>query len=89
MVSVLDLPSEISDDQLKFLKQYVKEQEKLKKKSQYGSQNYYQDKKELMGKKLIIFRHKQKKKDVFYMRLYLGSKKYKTTSLRKHLSSFV
>ena len=82
LVSLLDLPSSITDDELKFLKQYVKEQEKLKKTSQYGSQNYYQDKKELMGKKLIIFRHKQKKKDVFYMRLYLGKKKYKTTSLR-------
>ena len=35
-----------------------------------------------MGRKLIIFRHKQKKKDVYYMRFYVGNKKYKTLSLR-------
>ena len=47
----------------------------------YGKQNYYIDKTSIIGKKLVIFKHKQKKKDVYYMRFYVGNKKYKTLSL--------
>ena len=54
----------------------------------YGKQNYYIDKTEIIGKKLVIFRHKQKKKDVWYMRFYVGNKKYKTLSLVTSDKSF-
>ena len=79
---MLDLPSNPTEDQLRAIQSYLKAQQKERAKGQYGRQNYYQDKKELIGKKLIIFRHKQMKKDVWYMRFYVGDRKYKTLSLR-------
>jgi integrase len=78
---MLDLPENLDDDQLEILRQYLQQQERSRSEKTYGKQNYYQDKKEIIGKKLIIFKHKQKKKDVYYMRLYVGNKKYKTLSL--------
>jgi len=78
----MDLPSNPTPEDLDLLRKYLEVQEKSSSANSYGKQNYYQDKEELMGRKLIIFRHKQKKKDVYYMRFYVGNKKYKTLSLR-------
>ena len=80
MVSPLDLPSNPTPDQLELIQKYL-DQQKKSEGSGYGKQNYYIDKEELFGKKLIIFKHKQKKKDVYYMRFYVGNKKYKQLSL--------
>lgn len=44
--------------------------------------NYYKNKKEIIGKKLIIFQNSQTKNDFWYMRFYVGEKKYKTLSLK-------
>ena len=81
MDSVLDLPSSPTPEQLEVLQKYLKIQTKTGGDG-YGRQNYYVDKFEVIPKKLIIFKHKQKKKDVYYMRFYVGNKKYKTLSLR-------
>ena len=81
MVSELDLPSNPTPEQLEILQKYLKVQSKSEGSNGYGRQNYYIDKIEIIPKKLIIFRHKQKKKDVYYMRFYVGNKKYKTLSL--------
>ena len=79
---MLDLPSNPTDDELKVLQLYLNQQKKEKKKAEYGKQDYYKDRKEILGSKLIIFRHKQMKSDRWYMRFYVGDKKYKTLSLR-------
>ena len=78
---MLDLPSNPTDDELKALQLYLNQQKKEKKKAEY-KQDYYKDRKEILGSKLIIFRHKQMKSDRWYMRFYVGDKKYKTLSLR-------
>ena len=77
----MDLPSNPTPEQLEILQKYLKVQSKGDGSHGYGRQNYYIDKTEIIPKKLIIFRHKQKKKDVYYMRFYVGNKKYKTLSL--------
>ena len=77
----MDLPSNPTPEQLEILQKYLKVQSKGDGSNGYGRQNYYIDKTEIIPKKLIIFRHKQKKKDVYYMRFYVGNKKYKTLSL--------
>lgn len=79
---MLDLPSNPTDDELRVLQLYLNQQKKEKKKAEYGKQDYYKDRKEILGSKLIIFRHKQMKSDRWYMRFYVGEKKYKTLSLR-------
>ena len=80
-VSPLDLPSDPSPDQLEVIEKYLRLQKKMSG-SGYGTKNTYQDRHEILGKKLIIFKHPQKKKDVWYMRFYVGNKKYKQLSLR-------
>ena len=55
---------------------------KIASKKGYGKENFYQDKVEIIPDELIIFKHPQKKKDVYYMRFYVGDKKYKILSLR-------
>ncbi|MAH36091.1 MAG: hypothetical protein CMO42_12580 [Verrucomicrobiales bacterium] len=77
---MLELPADPTEEQLKTLQTYLKLQ-KQKQKSQYGKQDYYQERIEIT-KGLILFRHKQMKSDVWYMRFYVGDKKYKTLSLR-------
>jgi len=79
--SRLDLPSEPTPDQLEILQKYLSIQSRGSGSDGYGKQNYYIDKTSIIDKKLIIFKHKQKKKDVWYMRFYCGNKKYKTLSL--------
>ena len=81
MVSPLDLPQNPTPEQLEILNKYLSLQSNGSGSDGYGKQNYYIDKTEIIGKKLIIFKHKQKKKDVYYMRFYVGNKKYKTLSL--------
>lgn len=81
MVSELDLPSNPSPEQLEILQKYLKVQSSPDGSNGYGRQNYYIDKTDIIPKKLIIFKHKQKKKNVYYMRFYVGNKKYKTLSL--------
>jgi len=78
----LELPANPTPEQLDILQQYLKQQRKIESSGSYGKQNYYQDKREVIGKKLIIFKHKQKKADIYYLRFYVGDKKYKTLSLR-------
>ena len=80
-VSSLDLPASPSDEQLFVIQQYLDQQNKIQSSSGYGSQNYYQDRIEIISKKLIIFKHKQKKRGIWYMRFYVGAKKYKVLSL--------
>ena len=77
---MLELPADPTEEHLKTLQTYLKLQ-KQKQKSQYGKQDYYQERIEII-KGLILFRHKQMKSDVWYMRFYVGDKKYKTLSLR-------
>ena len=81
MISPLDLPSDPTPEQLESLRKYLEVQSKGGDGKGYGKQNYYIDKTNIIGKKLVIFKHKQKKKDVYYMRFYVGNKKYKTLSL--------
>ena len=81
MVSPLDLPTNPTPEQLEVIQKYLSVQSKEGGEG-YGKQNYYIDKTTIIDKKLVIFRHKQKKKDVWYMRFYVGNKKYKTLSLR-------
>lgn len=78
----MDLPVNASPEQIKVLEEYLRQQKKSEAAKEYGSKNHYQDKKELMGKKLIIFKHSQKKSGVWYMRFYVGDRKYKILSLR-------
>ena len=93
----MELPQNPTAEDLLVLKKYladkqswrsavasaVANKEQAKPLGEYGKQNFYQDKKELLGKKLIIFRHKQKKSGAWYMRLYLSNqRKYKIVSLR-------
>ena len=75
---MFELPPNPSEEQLKQLQEYIKFQKKnLKKK-----EDYYQDKKDLIIGKLILFKHKQMQSNNFYMRMYCGNKKYKTLSLK-------
>ena len=81
MDSRLDLPSEPTPDQLEILQKYLSIQSRGSGGDGYGKQNYYIDKTSIIDKKLIIFKHKQKKKNVWYMRFYVWNKKYKTLSI--------
>ncbi len=83
----LELPENPSAEELLVLQKYLAVEKKRvlseKETGGYGKQNFYQEKKELYGKKLIIFKHKQKKSGGWYMRLYLQKeRKYKIISLR-------
>ena len=80
MVVSLELPSNLTSDQLEVLEKYILDQKKSLEGNTYGKKNYYQDKQELIGKKLIIFKHPKKKKDVWYMRFYAGDRRYKVLS---------
>ncbi len=83
MAGELQLPPNPTSDQLAVLAEYLKQQQNAaSKETGYGSKNHYQDRKEILGKKLIIYRHSQKKTGVWYMRFYCGAKKYKVLSLR-------
>ena len=78
----MDLPLNPSQDQIAVLQKYLDQQKKeLAKKTPYGARNYYEDKTNVVGKKVVIFKHSQKKNDYWYMRMYVGNRKYKQVSL--------
>ena len=78
----MDLPPNPTEEQVEVIKEYLKQQNKIASASKYNKQNFYLDKEEIMGSKLIIFKHQQMKGDVYYMRMYCGDRKYKVLSLR-------
>lgn len=78
----MDLPSDPTPEQLAVLQQYLKNAKKSSSTKGYGKSNYYKNKQEIIGKKLVIFQNSQTKNDYWYMRFYVGEKKYKTLSLR-------
>ena len=77
----MDLPSSPTAEQLQQIQQYLDFHRKTAKGNQYGKRGTYKDKSEVVGKKVIIFKHSQKKNDYWYMRMYVGDKKYKQVSL--------
>ena len=78
----MDLPENPTPEQIALLAAYLKQQDKTGASSApYGSKNYYQDKTSVVGKKVVIFKHSQKKNDYWYMRMYVGNRKYKQVSL--------
>ena len=77
----MDLPSSPTAEQLQQIQQYLDFHRKTAKGNQYGKRGTYKDKTEVVGKKVIIFKHSQKKNDYWYMRMYVGDKKYKQVSL--------
>ena len=76
----MDLPAQPSAEQLRQIQQYLDFHKKASAGS-YGTRGYYEDKTEIVGKKVVIFKHKQKKNDYWYMRMYVGDRKYKQVSL--------
>jgi hypothetical protein len=78
----LDLPPNPTTEQLEVIRQYLKHQQKFDASNNYNKKNFYKNKVEIMGSKLIIFKHQQMKNDVWYMRMYCGDRKYKVLSLR-------
>ena len=76
----MDLPANPTADQLHQIQQYLDHHKKLSA-GRHGTRNYYQEKTEVVGKKVIIFKHSQKKNDFWYMRMYVGDRKYKQVSL--------
>lgn len=78
----MDLPANPTPEQLKILETYLKQVAKDQAKVEHGKKNYYKNKQEIIGKKLVIFQNSQTKSDYWYMRFYVGDKKYKTLSLK-------
>ena len=65
------------------LRAYLKQQQKIASLSGYGTKNYYKEKHEILGSKLIIFLNNQKKSDIWYMRMHVGGRQaYKRISLK-------
>jgi len=79
----VDLPENATPEQLEVLRAYLKQQQKVLSSSGYGTKNYYRDRHEILGSKLIIFLNNQKKSDLWYMRMHVGGKQaYKRISLK-------
>lgn len=78
----MELPSNPTKEQLEVLEKYLKQVKKDNSKNEYGRRNYYKDRQEIIGKKLIIFQNSQTKNNNWYLRFYAGDKKYKVISLR-------
>tara|TARA_R100000008_G_scaffold84636_1_gene72559 strand:+ start:862 stop:2334 length:1473 start_codon:yes stop_codon:yes gene_type:complete len=78
----LELPANPTEEQLETLQAYLKQQKKKISKKGYGKQNFYKEKEDLIAKKLIIFKNKQSESNNWYMRYYVGDRKYKQMSLR-------
>ena len=81
MQEVLQLPDSPTADQLQVIEQYLKLKKKERKKSNYGKQNYYEDRQDLT-KNLCIFRHSAYKSKPYYMRFYVKDGRYKIVSLK-------
>jgi integrase len=79
----LDLPPNATPEQLEVIQAYLKQQRKIQSSSGYGTRNFYKEKHEILGSKLIIYLNAQKKTDIWYMRMHVGGKQaYKRISLR-------
>ena len=79
----LDLPENATLDQLQVLQAYLKQQQKIISSKGYGTSNYYKDRHDILGGKLIIFLNNQKKSDIWYMRMHVGGDQpYKRISLK-------
>jgi integrase len=80
---VLDLPENATAEQLQVIEAYLRQQNKIIASNGYGTKNYYKERHEILGSKLIIFLNNQKKKDIWYMRMHVGGKQaYKRISLK-------
>jgi hypothetical protein len=80
---ILDLPENATHEQIQVLRAYLNQQQKIVASSGYGTKNFYKEKHEILGSKLIIFLNTQKKSDVWYMRMHIGGKQsYKRISLK-------
>ena len=77
---MLDLPANPTPEQITQIEQYLKFH-KSSSRARYGTRGTYGEKTEVVGKKVVIFKHAQKKNNFFYMRFYVGNKKYKQVSL--------
>lgn len=79
----MDLPENATAEQLEVLNAYIKQQQKVLTSRGYGTKNFYKEKHEILGSKLIIFLNSQKKSDIWYMRMHVGGKSpYKRLSLK-------
>ena len=77
----LSLPENPTQEDLSLIEQYLKAAKKKLRDNEYGTRNFYSNKKELIGKKLIIYQPANKSHDYYYMRYYVGDRKYKRISL--------
>lgn len=79
----LDLPENATPEQLQVIEAYLKQQNKIISSGGYGRKNYYKERHEILGSKLIIFLNNQKKTDIWYMRMHVGGRQaYKRISLK-------
>ena len=79
----MDLPENATPEQLEVLQAYLKQQKKVASSKGYGKKDFYKQKHEILGSKLIIYLNSQKKSDIWYMRMHVGGKPpYKFLSLR-------
>ena len=73
----IDLPSKPTKEDLEQIQKYLSHHLALEEKNN----SIYQDKEQILGSKLIIFKHKKKKQKNYYFRMYVGDRKYKIASL--------
>ena len=78
---VLQLPDSPTADQLEVIEKYLKLKKKERKRNNYGKQNYYEDREDLIDG-LCIFRHSAYKSKPYYMRYYIKDGRYKIVSLK-------
>ncbi len=79
----MDLPPNATPAQLEVIQAYLKQQQKIQSSSGYGTKNFYREKHEIIGNKLLIYLNSQKRTDIWYMRMHVGGKQaYKRISLR-------
>ena len=77
----LSLPENPTQEDLNLIEQYLLAAKKKLRDSEYGTRNFYKNRKELIGTKLIIYQPSNKSHDYYYMRYYAGDRKYKKISL--------
>ena len=73
----LSLPPNPTKKDLQKIQEYLTHHQGLQEKNN----TIYQEKEQLLGSKLIIFKHKNKKQKNYYYRMYVGNRKYKIASL--------
>ena len=76
------IPPELLDEFRVFLAQRNKTQQATRRCQRSTTNPYYRDRVDLPIKGLCIFRNSQVQSDNWYMRFYLGNKKYKTQCLQ-------